>query len=154
MSRGKILLGFGGAGVTTLAALFGNSKIKEHNYRIKMEKFRKTAKRVNGYLNDLVNRREWDKDTKIYDPEHEIWDRKFQSYMNQWHDNKFQYVPPKVKNNLESFKNFCFEQMESNAEKDLKDINASNIPPEKGYLEYCLVSDVELKQLIPESQSV
>ncbi|AEW45482.1 hypothetical protein MHC_03110 [Mycoplasma haemocanis str. Illinois] len=146
MSRGRILLGISGAGATALAALFGNSKIKEHNYRIKMEKFRKTAKKVN---EALLKEYLWG-NTKVYDPEHAIWEKKFLAYEERkWTDENFEHTPKEAMNNLESFRNFCFEKMEQNLQELTGEhgVNPSSIPAVTGYWDYCLVSDNEFKQL-------
>ncbi|AEW45457.1 hypothetical protein MHC_02975 [Mycoplasma haemocanis str. Illinois] len=150
MSRGRILLGIGGAGITALAALFGTSQIKERNYQTKMRKFRETAKKVNGYISDLSAKQLWDKNTKVYDPEHEIWDKRF-SYLKskQWSEADLEYLPEDAKKNLAAFKNFCFETLESNANDIVGEhgLSASNIPPQKAYWTYCLVSELEFRQL-------
>ncbi|AEW45694.1 hypothetical protein MHC_04190 [Mycoplasma haemocanis str. Illinois] len=143
MSRGRILLGIGGAGVTTLAALFGTSQIKEHNYQTKMRKFRETAKKVNEYLSSQAA---W-KNMKVYDPENVIWDKHFRYFSSQmWNDPNQIHFPKEAKDSLDGFKNFCFEKMESN-EKELPTINPSSISAREGYWEHCLISDVGFKQL-------
>ncbi|AEW45812.1 hypothetical protein MHC_04780 [Mycoplasma haemocanis str. Illinois] len=145
MKRGRILLGIGGAGVTTLAALFGTSQIKERNYQTKMRKFRETAKRVNGYLSSTG----WG-DAKLYDPEHVMWNKKFSYFeSSMWNDAKFTHLPKEAKNSLDDFKNFCFETIELNAKDVLgNDLSASNIAPTKGYWDYCLETDHGLRQLM------
>ncbi|AEW45823.1 hypothetical protein MHC_04835 [Mycoplasma haemocanis str. Illinois] len=146
MSRGRILLGIGGAGVTTLAALFGTSQIKERNYQTKMRKFRETAKKVNGYL----SKHGWG-DTKLYDPEHVMWDKKFR-YLEStgWTDPRFTYLPKEAKNSPDDFKNFCFETLELNAEDVVKGdgLNPSDIHPTKGYWDYCSENGTGFKQLM------
>ncbi|AEW45672.1 hypothetical protein MHC_04080 [Mycoplasma haemocanis str. Illinois] len=145
MSKGRILLGIGGAGVTTLAALFGTSQVKERNYQTKMRKFRETAKKVNGYLNEAS----WG-DAKIYDPEHVIWDKRFR-YLEStmWGDANLVHFSEDAKNSLDGFKNFCFEKMESNAEelRGQWGTSPTNIPATQGYWEHCLINNQEFRQL-------
>ncbi|CBY93221.1 hypothetical protein HF1_12130 [Mycoplasma haemofelis str. Langford 1] len=145
MSIWRIALGIGGVGVTAVGAWLGISKKKEHDnhHRLKMTKFRGTVKKVNGYLTD----QKWST-IKMYDPEHGIWGKKFDSYVSRnWKGSELQFVPEEIKNDPEAFKDFCFEKLEANA-NDLNGDNLSGtIPPEKGFWDYCLVTDLEFKQL-------
>ncbi|AEW45460.1 hypothetical protein MHC_02990 [Mycoplasma haemocanis str. Illinois] len=150
MSRGWILLGIGGAGITTLAALFGTSQIKERNYQTKMRKFRETAKKVNGYIQQISSKGQWAKDEKVYDPEHVIWEKRWNYLTSQgWSDTNLKNFPEEAKDNLDVFKTFCFEQMELHANDLLGDygVSSSWIGSHNGYWEHCLINDLSFKQL-------
>ncbi|AEG73531.1 hypothetical protein MHF_1295 [Mycoplasma haemofelis Ohio2] len=145
MSIVRILLGIGGFGATAAGIWFGLDRKKQDDlYQAKMTKFRETAKKVNGYL--AAN--SWRE--KLYDPEHWIWNKKLDAYESQNWSGKLSHIPPEIRNNPEAFKDFCFGKLEENAD----DLNKSDgvaltgsLSPEKMFWDYCLVAELEFKQL-------
>ncbi|CBY93216.1 hypothetical protein HF1_12080 [Mycoplasma haemofelis str. Langford 1] len=95
MSIVRILMGIGGLSATAAGIWFGLDKKKEDDlYQVKMTKFRGTAKKIN---ESLVQQQLGD--VKVHDPEHWVWEKKFNSYVSQdWSDSRLKDIPPEIRN--------------------------------------------------------
>ncbi|AEG73534.1 hypothetical protein MHF_1298 [Mycoplasma haemofelis Ohio2] len=123
MSVKSIILGMGGLVASSVAGLFGLIKTKEsRDYKIKMEKFRNTVHRINGYFSS----KEKQKSLTLEDPEHESWGQKFDHYQSERWSDLSKLFPATTRGSWEDMRDYCFKEAEENVDDAIKGVILAN----------------------------